>query len=59
MGLRPVHAFAGGTRDGAGWVGDVKAMSLDVTRLRALGPGWAPRHASEEAVRIAVADLVR
>jgi UDP-glucose 4-epimerase len=59
MGLQPAYAFAGGTRDGAGWTGDVKTMALDVAALRALGPGWTPRHSSEDAVRIAVADLVR
>jgi UDP-glucose 4-epimerase len=59
MGLRPAYAFAAGARDGAGWAGDVKAMALDVSRLRGMGPGWSPRHTSEQAVRIAVRDLLR
>ena len=58
MGLKPAFRFTGGTKDGAGWTGDVKAMALAVDRLRRLGPGWAPKHTSEQAVRIAVQDLV-
>ncbi len=56
MGLHPTHLFTGGAADGAGWKGDVKAMSLATDRLRKLG--WKPRHTSEQAVRIAVKDLV-
>jgi UDP-glucose 4-epimerase len=58
MGVRPKIAFTGGTTDGAGWAGDVKAMALEVTRLRQLGPGWTPHHSSEQAIRIAAEDLV-
>jgi UDP-glucose 4-epimerase len=57
LGLRPRFAFTGGTKDGAGWVGDVKAMSLDVTRLMQLGPGWRPHQSSEDAIRVAAQDL--
>lgn len=56
MGLRPKHRFTAGAADGAGWAGDVKAMSLDVKRLQDLG--WAPRDTSEKALRIAVRDLL-
>jgi UDP-glucose 4-epimerase len=56
MGLRPEHRFAGGAPDGAGWVGDVKAMALDASRLQALG--WRPRDSSEEAIRLAARSLV-
>ena len=59
MGLTPKHRFTGGAKDGAGWVGDVKAMSLDVAQLQALGPGWTPHHSSDQAIRIAAEDLVR
>jgi UDP-glucose 4-epimerase len=58
LGVSPKLRFAGGAKDGAGWVGDVKAMALDVARLRGLGPGWAPRQSSEEAVRGAAKALV-
>ncbi|MHB1261852.1 MAG: SDR family NAD(P)-dependent oxidoreductase [Thermoplasmatota archaeon] len=59
MGLHPTLQFAGGTKDGAGWVGDVKTMSLAVDRIRKLGPGWKPQHSSEQAIRIAAQALVR
>ncbi|MEA3166601.1 MAG: UDP-glucose 4-epimerase [Thermoplasmata archaeon] len=58
VGAKPRLRFAGGAKDGAGWVGDVKAMALDVTRLRQLGPGWKPRHSSADAIRIAAEALV-
>jgi UDP-glucose 4-epimerase len=58
MDLQPKHRFTGGTPDGAGWKGDVKTMRLAIDRLQALGPGWSPRHGSEEAMRIAVRWLV-
>ena len=58
MGVAPKLRFAGGAKDGAGWVGDVKAMALDVSRLRKLGPGWTPRLSSEEAIREAAGALV-
>jgi UDP-glucose 4-epimerase len=58
MAVEPTLRFAGGAKDGAGWVGDVKAMALDVGRLRQLGPGWTPRHSSEQAIREAAEALV-
>lgn len=51
MGLSPEYAFTGGTKDGAGWKGDVKHMGLAVDRLMALGPGWQPQRTSADAVR--------
>lgn len=56
MGLHPTHKFTGGAADGAGWKGDVKTMSLATDRLQKLG--WKPQHTSEQAVRIAVKDIV-
>jgi UDP-glucose 4-epimerase len=58
MRLKPSYKFTGGTKDGAGWAGDVKMMRLAIDRLQGLGPGWAPKHGSEEAMRIAVRSLV-
>lgn len=58
MGLKPTYSFTGGTKDGAGWAGDVKMMRLDTTRLERLGPGWRPKHTSEQALRIAVRSLL-
>ncbi len=55
MGLRKVSfVFTKGSNEG-GWVGDVKNMLLDITRLKS--KGWAPRHGSEEAVRLATREL--
>jgi UDP-glucose 4-epimerase len=59
LGVKPRLRFTAGAKDGAGWVGDVKAMALDVTRLRTLGPGWTPRLSSEQAVREAAESLVQ
>lgn len=56
MHLRPRHKFTGGATDGAGWKGDVKTMALASQRLQALG--WRPQHTSEQAMRIAVRDLL-
>ena len=39
----------GRVRCGRGWVGDVKNMLLDVTKLKA--KGWKPKYNSKEAVR--------
>jgi UDP-glucose 4-epimerase len=58
IGAKPKFRFAGGAKDGAGWVGDVKAMSLDIARIQTLGGGWSPKHTSEQAIRIAADALV-
>ncbi len=44
------------TEDGRGWVGDVKMMMLDVSRLEKLG--WKPELNSVEAVELATKELV-
>jgi len=50
MGLKDVgFSFTGGVEGGRGWVGDVKNMLLDVSRLKA--KGWKPKYNSGEAVR--------
>ncbi len=57
MGLKGVeYVFKPGTPDGRGWVGDVKFMLLDNSRLKALG--WRPKLTSEEAVRSTVRELL-
>ncbi len=40
--------FSGGVQGGRGWIGDVKNMLLDVTKLKALG--WKPKFNSKKAV---------
>ena len=42
-------SHTGGIDGGRGWVGDVKEMWLDISKLKALG--WNPRYGSSESVR--------
>lgn len=57
MGLRNVSVKCRkGEADGRGWVGDIKLMGLDVSKLERLG--WKPAMNSEEAVRSAARDLI-
>ncbi|MFN3804992.1 MAG: NAD-dependent epimerase/dehydratase family protein [Pyrobaculum sp.] len=58
LGLRPEIKLAPATKDGRGWPGDVKYMSLSVTKLAKL-TGWRPLSSSAEAVRKAAEDLAR
>ncbi len=53
MGLNPKFKFTGGDR---GWKGDVPVMLLSIERLKSLG--WRPKYNSEQAVRMAVRDLL-
>ncbi len=54
MGLTNLQfKFKGGLGDGRGWVGDVRSMLLDVTKLKSLGwiPGLNGWNAVEETVK--------
>jgi UDP-glucose 4-epimerase len=53
MGVNPVFRFTGGDR---GWKGDVPVMLLSIEKLKSMG--WKPRYNSEQAVRMAVRDLL-
>jgi len=53
MGLSPVFKFTGGRR---GWKGDVPVMLLSIEKLKSMG--WRPKYNSEQAVRLAVRDLL-
>ncbi|RLI79931.1 UDP-glucose 4-epimerase [Archaeoglobales archaeon] len=53
MGLKPKFKFTGGKR---GWKGDVPLMLLSIEKLKSIG--WKPKYNSEEAVRLAVRDLL-
>jgi UDP-glucose 4-epimerase len=44
------------TQDGRGWIGDVKFMELDVSKLK--GFGWRPTMNSEAAVRSAAREVI-
>ena len=58
MDLRGVEfVFTGGVEGGRGWRGDVKFMHLSVERLMKMG--WKPKYNSEEAVRLAVRELLK
>ncbi len=48
--------FNKATPDGRGWIGDVKFMRLDISKLKSLG--WRPKMSSEEAVLRTVRELV-
>ncbi len=50
LGLKPKFVFAGGTKDGRGWLGDVKFMRLSIDRVKSLG--WRPKYTSREAVEL-------
>jgi len=47
---------SGGTEDGRGWVGDVKEMNLDISKI--INLGWNPKENSQEAVERATSELV-
>ncbi|RUM34208.1 MAG: UDP-glucose 4-epimerase [Archaeoglobus sp.] len=53
MGVSPEFRFTGGDR---GWKGDVPVMLLSIEKLKAIG--WRPKYSSEQAVRMAVRDLL-
>jgi len=53
MGLNPEFKFTGGDR---GWKGDVPVMLLSIEKLKSMG--WRPKYNSEQAVRMAVRDLL-
>ncbi len=46
---------SGGTKDGRGWIGDVKEMNLDISKIKNLG--WHPKENSREAVERAILEL--
>ncbi len=58
MGLSGVkYHFTGGVMGGRGWVGDVKYMHLDISKLMTLG--WKPRYNSSEAVKLAARHFIK
>jgi len=55
MNVFPEHIYID-PGDGRGWVGDVRFMLLDISKIKRLG--WKPKYSSKEAVRLAVRDLL-
>ena len=57
MGLRDVRfRYKVDVEGGVGWVGDVKFMLLDISKIKRLG--WRPKHNSLEAVREAAESIL-
>jgi len=58
MDLKDVEfRFTGGVEGGRGWIGDVKTMFLDISKLKRLG--WKPRYNSAKSVRIATGQILK
>ena len=58
MGLQDVEfRYTGGVEGGRGWIGDVKVMLLDISKLKKLG--WRPEHNSSESIRTATTHLLK
>ncbi|OLB91172.1 MAG: UDP-glucose 4-epimerase [Thaumarchaeota archaeon 13_1_40CM_38_12] len=47
----------GGVDNGRGWIGDVKKMHLDISKLKKLG--WRPKLSSAEAIKLASKELLK
>lgn len=58
MGLNDVEFhYRVGVEGGRGWIGDVKFMLLDISKIKKLG--WKPRHNSLESVRAATREILK
>ncbi len=56
MGLSPKLVFTGGVEGGRGWVGDVKLMLLDISKLKGLG--WKPKLCCKEVIKKATVEIL-
>jgi len=56
MGLVDVELQTTGGVEGRGWIGDVKLMHLDISKLKNMG--WSPKLSSTKAVEIATKELL-
>jgi len=56
MNLNPEYHFTGGVEGGRGWVGDVKLMLLDISKLKSIG--WSPKFSSGEAIELAAREIL-
>lgn len=57
MNLNDVGIEYKGGPDGRGWIGDVKTMLLDSSKIRSLG--WDPRYSSSESVKESARAILR
>lgn len=57
LGLENVQIFTkGGTKDGRGWIGDIKNMQLDISKVTSLG--WNPKLNSKQSVEKAAKEII-
>jgi UDP-glucose 4-epimerase len=49
--------YTGGVRGGRGWIGDVKTMFLDISKMKQLG--WKPKYNSAESIRTATDQILQ
>jgi len=47
----------GGIDNGRGWIGDVKQMHLDISKLKKIG--WMPKLSSDSAIKQATLELLK
>jgi len=52
------YVYKPATGDGRGWVGDVKIMLLDISKIKR-NIGWSPRLSSKDSVRVTVRNLLK
>lgn len=55
--LENIHQNFSNTKDGRGWIGDVKTMLLDIKKVRDLG--WTPQLNSSQAIEKTMAELLK
>lgn len=57
LGLENVQiSTKGGTKDGRGWIGDIKNMQLDISKITSLG--WNPKLNSKQSVEKAAKEII-
>mgnify|MGYP000108936071 CR=1 FL=1 len=56
MNLKPKLLFTGGVEGGRGWIGDVKLMLLDISKLKAIG--WKPKLNCRDVIERATKDIL-
>jgi len=49
--------YSGGVDGGRGWIGDVKAMLLDISKLKSIG--WTPKYDSFSSVKMSVKSMLK
>jgi len=58
MGMDDVEfRFTGGVDGGRGWIGDVKNMLLETSRIKSLG--WKPKLSGKDAIKLTVKEMIK